>query len=123
MRPDEENIYSIRSRSINYLLRKPTVVNRFAGIADAGKPIRKRHRDFADEVVVEEENGDDDEEEEEEKGRDAVVSELAAEIRKFAERFIGMENMKMEMENKRMELILDSQKRILDSIHRTFASP
>ena len=131
---DEENIYSIRSRSINYLLRKPTVVNRFAGIADAGKPIRKRHRDFADEVVVEEENGDDDEEEEEEKGRDAVVSELAAEIRKFAERFIGMENMKMEMmkdteryrmemENKRLELILDSQKRILDSIHRTFASP
>ncbi|KAF3958297.1 hypothetical protein CMV_016779 [Castanea mollissima] len=134
---DEENIYSSRSRSINYLLRKPTAVNRFAGIADAGKPIRKRHRDF-----VEEENGggggDEEEEEEEEeveeKGRDAVVSALAVEIRKFAERFIGMENMKMEMmkdterfrmemENKRMELILDSQKRILDSIHRTFASP
>ncbi len=77
---------------------------------------------------------EEEEEEEEEKGRGAAVSELAAEIRAFAENFIGMENRKMkmmkdtekfrmEMENKRMDLILQSQKRILDSIQRTFASP
>lgn len=63
-----------------------------------------------------------------------LVSELAVEIRAFAERFIGMENLKMEvmkdterfrmeMENKRIELILESQRRIVDSIERTFGSP
>ncbi|KAG7983271.1 hypothetical protein I3843_04G096900 [Carya illinoinensis] len=132
-----------RSRSIDYILRRPTIVNRFAAIGgdgDAtgkrgcvsgifGEPVAKRRRE---ELVGNDDDPEEDEEEEEE-GR-GLVSELAAEIRAFAGRFIGMENMKMkmmkdserfrmEMENKRMELILESQQRIVDSIERTFGSP
>ncbi|KAE8038415.1 hypothetical protein FH972_010928 [Carpinus fangiana] len=107
-----------RLQSIDYILRRPSVVNRFSG---------KRRREelaHADDCGDEEEGGT---------GR-GLVSELAAEIRAFAERFIGMENLKMEvmkdterfrmeMENKRIELILESQRRIVDSIERTFGSP
>ncbi|KAB1199479.1 hypothetical protein CJ030_MR0G022772 [Morella rubra] len=73
------------------------------------------------------------EEEEGEKGGELSIG-VAAEIRAFAERLVGMENMKMkmmkdtekfrmEMENKRMALILDSQQRIVDSIESAFGSP
>ncbi|PSR86357.1 Trihelix transcription factor [Actinidia chinensis var. chinensis] len=62
-----------------------------------------------------------------------VVAELAAEIKAFAERFVRMENKKlemmreteryrMEMENKRMEMILESQRKIVDTIGRAFGS-
>lgn len=129
---DDENGYG-RSRSINYILRRPTIVNRFA-IGGDSKPIHsyigsKRRRE---EVVLEQEEEEEEEVVEvEERG---LVRGLAAEIRAFSERFIGMENMKMEMmketercrmemENKRIELILEKEQRIVDSIHRAFGSP
>ncbi|CAK8539737.1 unnamed protein product [Lathyrus sativus] len=73
----------------------------------------------------------DDDEEEEEEG--AMATELTAELRNFAERIVGLENMKMEMmketerfrlemENKRIRMILESQWRIIDSIGRVFRS-
>jgi len=77
---------------------------------------------------VEEERGEDDDDD-----RDDDVLALPAEIRAFAERFIGMESLKMEMmketercrlemEKKRIQMILDSQRRIVDSIGRAFGS-
>lgn len=101
-----------RTRSINYILSQ-----------------RPRTTTREDEI-------DDDEVEEEE---EVIVKEkgfvlgLTAEIRGFAERIIGMENLKMEMmketerfrlemENKRIRMILDSQSRIVDSIERAFGS-
>lgn len=78
------------------------------------------------EVTTRRERDDDDDERVTAKG-------LTAELRDFAERIIGLENMKMEMmketerfrlemENKRMRLILESQWRIVDSIGRAFRS-
>ncbi|XP_028806299.1 uncharacterized protein LOC114761141 [Neltuma alba] len=63
-----------------------------------------------------------------------LVSGVAAEMKAFAERFIGMENLKMEMmketercrlemENKRIEMIVKSQQRIVDSIGKAFGFP
>ncbi|XP_024164417.1 uncharacterized protein LOC112171466 [Rosa chinensis] len=60
-----------------------------------------------------------------------MVVELATEIRGFAKRLIGVENMRMEimretercrleMENKRIDMILQSQRKIVDSIDRAF---
>lgn len=119
-RDDDDSDLRNRSQSIDYILRRPSIVNRFP------VPGKRRREELAD-------AGDGIDEAEGETGR-TVVSELAVEIRAFAERFIGMENMKMEvmkdterfrmeMENKRIELILDSQRRIVDSIERTFGSP
>ncbi|KAL6968033.1 hypothetical protein U1Q18_033837 [Sarracenia purpurea var. burkii] len=78
-----------------------------------------------------EEEGDE-AEEEVERGR-GMASQLAAEIKAFAERLVRMENKKMEMvretqkhrmemENKRMEMILESQRKIVDAIDRAFGS-
>lgn len=146
---DDEEDYDChsRSRSISYILQRPTIVNRFAGTggdSNAGgksgggvspflrDPAAKRRR----EEVMYDDDDDGQEEEEEEEGEKGgeLVLELAAEIRAFAERLVGMENMKMkmmkdtekfrmEMENKRMALILDSQQRIVDSIESAFGSP
>ncbi|XVF81190.1 hypothetical protein PTKIN_Ptkin15bG0136700 [Pterospermum kingtungense] len=115
---DGENHFS-KSRSINYILRRPSVVNRFSGFG------RKRART--------EEGGDDDEVavvgvEEEKKG-----VEIAVEIRRFAERFMRVEKkrmemmqeterFRMEMENRRIEMILDSQRRLVDLISASFGS-
>ncbi|KAK8506059.1 hypothetical protein V6N13_002712 [Hibiscus sabdariffa] len=117
---DEEEEYRFsKSRSINYILRRPSVVNRFSGLLSGGK---KRVRP--------EEDGDGDtavmgvEEEDKRVG-------LAVEIRRFAERFERMERKKMEimheserfrmeMEKKRIEMILDSQKKMLDAISASF---
>ncbi|XWS47237.1 hypothetical protein CRYUN_Cryun14cG0135300 [Craigia yunnanensis] len=117
---EEENSFS-KSRSINYILRRPSVVNRFSGFLSGGK---KRVRT--------EEEGDDDAAvvgvEEEKKG-----VELAMEIRRFADRFMRMEKkrmemmqetqrFRMEMENRKIEMILDSQRKIVDVISASFKS-
>ncbi|XP_020213596.1 uncharacterized protein LOC109797854 [Cajanus cajan] len=93
----------IKSKSLNCILGE--------------RPVRGFARERVDEP-----DGDDDD-----------VSGLSAEMRAFAERFIGMENLKMEMvketqrcrlemEKKRIQMILESQRRIVDSIARAFAS-
>lgn len=113
-----------KSRSINYILRKPCIVNRFSGLFQ--NPLKRRRFEDGVEGVVEQVNdgvleGDE--------GRGGA--ELASEIRKFAERFTGMERMRMEMmkdteryrmemEQKRIGMILDSQRKIVDLIARSF---
>ncbi|XVF21384.1 hypothetical protein REPUB_Repub12eG0085900 [Reevesia pubescens] len=119
---DDDESQSSKSRSINYILQRPSVVNRFSGLLSGG---RKR-------VRLEEEGGDDDVAvvgmEEDKKG-----VELAMEIRRFAERFMRMEKkrmemmqeterFRMEMENRRIEMILDSQRKIVDVISANFGS-
>lgn len=102
---------SVRSRSVhNILNQQPTVT--------------RQQRDETD---------DDDEEEEEEEKGGVMAKGLTAELRSFAERIVGLENMKMEMmketerfrlemENKRIRMILESQWRIVDSIGKAFGS-
>ncbi|KAK7382678.1 hypothetical protein VNO80_01650 [Phaseolus coccineus] len=121
--PDEDGNYQndndgdasfLKSKSINCILSE--------------RPVRMRsgERGFLRERVEEERGEDDDGD------RDDVLA-LPAEIRAFAERFIGMESLKMEMmketercrlemEKKRIQMILDSQRRIVDSIGRAFGS-
>lgn len=95
---------SVRSRSIHTILnQKPTVT-------------RQQQPD-----------------DEEEKDEGVMAKGLTAELRNFAERIVGLENMKMEMmketerfrlemENKRIRMILESQWRIVDSIGKAFGS-
>lgn len=98
-------------------------------------PVVHKHKGFYQEDNGEEEEeeeveveGSDDEEEEE-----GVAVQLAAEIKGFAERFVKMENKKiemirdteryrMEMENKRMEMILESRKMLLEIVNKAFSS-
>ncbi|KAK4720192.1 hypothetical protein R3W88_018530 [Solanum pinnatisectum] len=75
-----------------------------------------------------------DEEEDNEDGEGSVGgSELAAEIRGFAERFMRMESKKiemmketerfrMEMEKRRMEMILETQRNLIDTINSVVGS-
>ncbi|KAJ4847590.1 hypothetical protein Tsubulata_013909 [Turnera subulata] len=114
---EEEEAYGYRrnrSRSINYIIRKPGAVNRFSGRDDSGFLQGKRKR-----VEMKEEA---EKVKEEEEGRG-----LAREIRAFSERILRMERRKMEMvreterwklemENKRMGMILDSQRKIVEMI-------
>ncbi|KAH7517545.1 hypothetical protein FEM48_Zijuj09G0076400 [Ziziphus jujuba var. spinosa] len=146
---EEDNVenHSNKSRSINYILRRPAVVNRFAGepkLSRGGgggggggndgnwgfsgslrEPVAKKRKESVDEDYEEVEV-------EGQRGRELVLK-LAGEIRGFADRFIGMENMKMEilketercrmeMETKRMDMILQSQHKIVDSIAKAFES-
>ncbi|CAJ1949471.1 unnamed protein product [Sphenostylis stenocarpa] len=105
----------IKSKSINCILGE--------------RPVRMRsgEKGFLRERVEDEDEDDDDD------CDDDDVLALPAEIRAFAERFIGMESLKMEMmqetercrlemEKKRIQMILDSQQRIVDSIGRAFGS-
>ncbi|XP_024965307.1 extensin-like [Cynara cardunculus var. scolymus] len=98
-------------------------------------PVVHKHKGF-----YQEDNGEEEEEEEEvEEGSDdgedeeGVAVQLAAEIKGFAERFVKMENKKiemmrdteryrMEMENKRMEMILESRKMLLEIVNKAFNS-
>ncbi|KAJ8559374.1 hypothetical protein K7X08_003432 [Anisodus acutangulus] len=82
---------------------------------------KEEEEDYVEEEV--------DEEEDEEDGEGSVGgSELAAEIRGFAERFMRMENQKiemmketvryrMEMEKRRMEMILETQRNLIEKIN------
>ncbi|CAN6554228.1 hypothetical protein C1H46_031024 [Malus baccata] len=121
---DEEN--SNRVRSIEYILRRPTFVNRFSGKDPflQGPAALKRGREAVDDGDVVEPA--------QQKGREMVV-ELADEMRAFAQQLIGVENRRMEMmketercrmemEKKRMSMILQSQQKIVDSINTAFGS-
>jgi hypothetical protein len=70
---------SVRSRSMNNILNQ--------------KPVLTRQRV---EIDDDEEEEDEDDDEEEEEGV-MMVKGLTAELRGFAERIVGLENMKMEM--------------------------
>ncbi|XP_030532801.2 trihelix transcription factor ASIL1, partial [Rhodamnia argentea] len=116
-----------KSRSINHILRRPAMVKRFPS-ASAGAGGGKRKREAEEEEEEEEEEGG----ERRRRGRKRrAVWEIAGEIRGFAERYVGMENVKMEMmreserwrmelERKRMDLIAQSQTKILDAIAKAF---
>ncbi|XP_059289987.1 trihelix transcription factor ASIL2 [Lycium ferocissimum] len=81
-----------------------------------------------------EEEVDEEENEDEEDGEGSVGgSELAAEIRRFAERFMRMEHKKiemmketeryrMEMEKRRMDMILETQRSLIDRINSVVGS-
>ncbi|XP_071722633.1 uncharacterized protein [Rutidosis leptorrhynchoides] len=112
---DEEDEESrSKSRSINYILRKPTYVNRFSAQVSLKRP----RVDF---VAAEEDGGNVDE------TADEGIA-MAAEIRRFAERWLGwrsrrwiwLEEWRMEMENKRMEMIVNSQTKIVDMVNMMF---
>ncbi|XP_076916392.1 uncharacterized protein LOC143576086 [Bidens hawaiensis] len=79
------------------------------------------------------------EEEEEEEGggigggEEGVAAQLAVEIKGFAEKFVKMENKKiemirdveryrLEMENKRMQMILESQQMLVETVYKAFSS-
>lgn len=123
--PDDDGAYQngndgdsfVKSKSINCILGE--------------RPVRMRsgERGFLREHVREERDEVDDGDRDD----DDDVLALPAEIRAFAERFVGMESLKMEMmketercrlemEKKRIQMILDSQRRIVDSIGRAFGS-
>ncbi|XP_068322074.1 trihelix transcription factor ENAP1-like [Pyrus communis] len=124
---DEEN--SNKVRSIDFILRRPTFVNRFSGKASflqgpAAAAELKRGREAVGECDVAEPP--------QHRGREMVV-ELADEMRAFAQQLIGVENMRMkmmketeryrvEMEKRRMSMILQSQQKIVHSINTAFGS-
>ncbi|XP_071721551.1 uncharacterized protein [Rutidosis leptorrhynchoides] len=88
------------------------------------------------EFYQEQRDVDDDDEEEEERGvggnKEEVGVQLAAEIKSFAEKFVKMENKKiemirdveryrLEMENKRVEMILESQQMLVETVNNAFS--
>ncbi|KAJ8749578.1 hypothetical protein K2173_026227 [Erythroxylum novogranatense] len=111
--------YKPKSRSINYIIRKPGIVNRFA----SGEK-RKRLEEKDDGEVLEEEEGG---------GGIAVEWRLAAEMTAFWERMAVVERRKMEMvketerwrlemEMKRRKMIRDSQNIVVDIIASVFGT-
>ncbi|XP_027336683.1 protein bfr2-like [Abrus precatorius] len=115
----------IKSKSINHI------------VSHSQRPMRTKERlVYYDDIGDDDEDDDDDDDDEDDEyddGGDDGVLGLTAEMRAFAERFIGMENLKMEMmketercrlemEKKRIQMILESQRRIVDSIGRVFGS-
>ncbi|XP_076894308.1 uncharacterized protein LOC143546540 [Bidens hawaiensis] len=76
---------------------------------------------------------EEEEEEEEGGGEEGVATQLAAEIKGFAEKFVKMENKKiemirdveryrLEMENKRMQMVLESQQMLVETVNKAFSS-
>ncbi|CAN6684772.1 unnamed protein product [Malus baccata var. baccata] len=124
---DEEN--SNKVRSIDFILRRPTFVNRFSGKASflqgpAAAAELKRGREAV--------GGGDVVEPPQHRGREMVVA-LADEMRAFAQQLMGVEKRRMrmmketeryrvEMEKRRISMILQSQQKIVDSINTAFGS-
>ncbi|KGN44604.1 hypothetical protein Csa_016203 [Cucumis sativus] len=144
---EEERNNRSKSKSISNILRRPIVARRTRNSSEEEEE-EEEEEDNEDEGE-EEDNEDEGEEEErdirvsrfreeyataeEEEGKE-MCSKLAAEIRLFADRLVGMENWKMDMmkeaemnriamENKRMEMILESEKKIVNSIAKAFGCP
>lgn len=130
---DERQQYS-QLRTTNYFLNQRPE-NKYKVPEFSRGQVAKRIRRIAEEEEEEEveENVEEVNGERIVKGM-GLVSGLAAEMKAFAERFIGMENLKMEMmketercrlemENKRIEMIVKSQQRIVDSIGKAFGFP
>ncbi|XP_057453822.1 trihelix transcription factor ENAP1-like [Lotus japonicus] len=130
----DDRVNYMKSKSVNYILKQrsaPSAINATKNRA-AFNVWDDEHDDGDDDEVEEEE-----EEEEEDEGlgmsESGLVLGLTEEIKAFGERFIGLENLKMEMmketerfrfemEKKRMRMILESQRRVVDSIGRAFGS-
>ncbi|KAL1190586.1 Trihelix transcription factor ASIL2 [Cardamine amara subsp. amara] len=119
---EEEDERLSKSRSINYILRRPSTVNRFAGVGGGLLSWGQRERSKR-------KRNDEGEGEKRRKGARAV----AAEIRVFAERVMVMEKRKMEfvkeivklrreMEIKRINLIQSSQTQLLQFLNNAFDS-
>ena len=118
---DEDYGYrsKLRSRSINYILRKPSIVNRYAGGGPSGVSREAEKKRKREEVEGEEE------------GEEGVEMGLAGQIKAFSERMVKLERKKlevmketersrMEMENKKLEMILDSHRKIVHMIGEVF---
>ncbi|KAK1351809.1 Trihelix transcription factor ASIL2 [Heracleum sosnowskyi] len=113
-----------KSRSINHIVKGSDCSNVERNVRDFGVLRKPKRKDFNEEE-------DDDGEEEEEGQGTRVVTELAVQIRMFAENFVKVEQKKvqmmretakyqMEMENKRMKMIVEAQRKIVDTIHEAF---
>lgn len=120
----EEDERQSKSRSINYILRRPGTVNRFAGVGGGLLSWGQRERSKR-----KRNDGGDGDGERRRKGARAV----AAEIRVFAERVMVMEKKKMEfaretvklrkeMEIQRLHLIQSSQAQLLQFLNSAFDS-
>ncbi|XP_023759231.1 uncharacterized protein LOC111907662 [Lactuca sativa] len=88
-------------------------------------PVVHKHKGFY------QEEEEDDSNEEDEDNEEGVAAQLAAEIKGFAEKFVKIENKKiemikdveryrLEMENKRMEMILESQQMLVETVNKAF---
>lgn len=118
-----------KSRSINYILRKPCFGDN--EVLENGELRNLRGLMFQRPKKIAEDQCEGEGEVKAgrgERGR-GIVSRLAAEITQFARKFARVENKKMEMmreneryrmemENKRTQMILESQRRIVDTISR-----
>ncbi|OIT32164.1 PREDICTED: uncharacterized protein LOC109207705 [Nicotiana attenuata] len=126
----------VKDRNFNILDQKDRNFDVMKGIRN---PMNEKRKAYFGNVAIEDDDEDDDveeevnEEEDEENEGSVGGSELAAEIRGFAERFMRMENKKiemmketeryrMEMEKRRMEMILENQRNLIDTINRVVGS-
>ncbi|CAI9107430.1 OLC1v1006780C1 [Oldenlandia corymbosa var. corymbosa] len=109
-----------KSKSINNIVRGSGVD---MGNRNLNKIGMSRNFGFGEELEAEVE----------EKGKGVLVKALAAEVRGFAERFLKMENDKielmrktektrMEMEKNRMDMILEAQRKVVDTIGKAFGA-
>ncbi|CAK9168479.1 unnamed protein product [Ilex paraguariensis] len=122
-----------KARSINHIVNKTGADKKLGNGNPRVLRVLQNPLNWKRKEYLESEGSEEEEEEEEEEDNGAGGRELAAEIRSFVERFVKMENnkiemmremerLRMEMENKRMEMILESQRKIVDSIGRAFGS-
>ncbi|XP_071937516.1 uncharacterized protein [Coffea arabica] len=130
------------SSSSNRNVNRMGMNRNFGGVGESARVLRglrtpmnqKRKGYFQNDESDEEDEEERDEEEGLEEDKEVVVGrELASEIRGFAERFMRMENKKiemmreteryrMEMEKKRMDMILEAQRKVVDTIGRAFGA-
>ncbi|KAL1830378.1 hypothetical protein ACET3Z_000029 [Daucus carota] len=128
-----------KSRSINRIVKGGncgnvgSVERNVRAFGGSRKPSIGKRKDFYEIDEEDEDEEVDDEGEGEEGGEGSrVVTELAGQIRTFAENFVRVEQKKvqmmretakyqMEMENKRMKMIIESQKKIVETIHEAFS--
>ncbi|CAH1431915.1 unnamed protein product [Lactuca virosa] len=93
---------------------------------------KRKNNDDGDKMLgFQMEEEEDDSNEEDEDTEEGVAAQLAAEIKGFAEKFVKIENKKiemikdveryrLEMENKRMEMILESQQMLVETVNKAF---
>lgn len=131
---------SNKSRSINHIVKGANsssvgnVERNARAFGVSRKPIVGKRKEFfeIDDGEEDEEVDDEDGEEEGVEGTH-IVTELAVQIRTFAENFVQVEHRKiqmmretakyqMEMENKRIKMIIESQQKIVDTIHEAFST-
>nr|XP_016473349.1 PREDICTED: uncharacterized protein LOC107795266 [Nicotiana tabacum] len=126
----------VKDRNFNVFEQKDRNFDVMRGMRN---PMIEKRKGYFGNVALDDDDEDDDveeevdEEEDEENEGSVGGSELAAEIRGFAERFMRMENKKiemmketeryrMEMEKRRMEMILENQRNLIDTINRVVGS-